>query len=171
MSEQSDVTPDPSDPSLLPWLLTAFLTVILIALVTASVLLWRANQPREDDDGAVAVAEDAVKRFFSLDHRDPEGSIDRVLAVATGDFEDDYESKRDELVKNLVEKKLTQEATIPEEGAALAYLSEDEAQVLVAANVVTSAAAGGSEEERHRTLVTLEWVDDAWLVSDLNAVG
>jgi Mce-associated membrane protein len=173
MSDPTDApaTPDAPDRSWLPWLVTGILGVTLVALVVASVLVWRAAQPREDDDGAVGVAKEAVRNFNGLDYRDPDEGVERVLDMATGDFEDEYEELSEELVQNLVDKKLTLSADIPGNGAALEYLSEDEAQVLVAVNVTTTSAEGVSETRLQRARVVLTWEDDQWLVSDLQDVG
>lgn len=174
MTEPTDASLDAPDRSRLPWspwLVTGVLSVALVALVVTAVLVWRDAQPRSDDDGAVGVAEQAVRNFNGLDYRDPDAGVERVLDMATGKFERDYEELRDQLVKELVDKKLTRAATIPDNGAALEYLSEDEAHVLVAANVTTTTASGTSETQLQRARVVLTWVDDVWLVSDLQDVG
>ncbi len=175
MSDPTDAPepPDAPDRSWLPWLVTGVLGVTFVALVVASIWLWRDAQPREDDDGAVGVAEQVVRNFNGLSYEDPEGSVQRVLDQATGKFKADYAEFSEEVVKNLVDKKLTLSADIPDDGIALEYLGEDEARVLVAANVTTTAANGASDTTIQRARVILEWNEDdeEWLVSDLQEVG
>lgn len=171
MTDPSDASPDAPDRSWLPWLLTGVLAVVLVALVVTTTLVWKDTQPREDDDGAVGVAEQAVRDFHGLDYRDPEAGIERILDVATGDFKKEFERDRPDLEKNLVKKKLTLTADIPDNGAALEYLSEEKAQVLIAVDVTTTAASGLSSKRLLRARVVLDWVDDEWLVSELHYVG
>ena len=171
MTDPSDASPDAPDRSLLPWLLTGVLALALVALVVTATLVWQDRQPRSDDDGAIGVAERAVRNFHGLDYREPEESYDRVMELATGKFERQFKELFPELKKELLEKKLTLSADIPDNGSALEYLSEDEAQVLVAVDLTTTATNGQSETRLQRARVVLRWVDDEWRVSDLQDVG
>lgn len=171
MTERTDAPEGAPEDSRLPWLVTGVLALALVGLVVATVLVWRAAQPRSDDDGAVGVAEQVVRNFNGLDHRDPEKGVEAVLDLATGSFEEEYRDLSEQVVKNLVDKKLTLTADIPDNGSALEYLSEDEAQVLVAVNVTTTAPNGVSDTRLQRARVVLTWEDDRWLVSDLQDVG
>jgi hypothetical protein len=171
MTDPSDAPTDSPDRSPLPWLLAGALALALVALVVTASLVWLDTRPRTDDDGAVGVAQRAVRTLNGLDYLEAEESLDRVLEMATGKYERDYERDRDEIIRNLVDKKLTLTATIPEGGTALEYLGEEKAQVLVAVDVTTTAASGASETQLRRARVVLEWVDDEWLVSDLQEVG
>lgn len=151
-------------------LLPAALVALLLALLGTSAYLWQ--QQREDlDQGAVEVARTQAKTFFSLDHRDPETSIDEMLELATDDFRESYEARRDQVVKNLVEKKIVVTASVPEDGAAVEFLSGDRAEVLVAVDVTTASGSSGSESQRYRTRVELSRVDGEWLMSAINQVG
>lgn len=151
-------------------LLPAALVALLLALLGTSAYLWQ--QQREDlDQGAVEVARTQAKTFFSLDHRDPETSIDEMLELATDDFRESYEARRDQVVKNLVEKKIVVTASVPEDGAAVEFLSGDRAEVLVAVDVTTASGSSGSESQRYRTRVELSRVDGDWLMSAINQVG
>lgn len=148
----------------------AGLAVLLVALLGASAYLWQ-DQREELDQGAVEVARAQAASFFSLDHRDPDRSIDEMLELSTDDFREDYEARRDQIVTNLVEKKLVVTASVPEDGAAVEYLGGDRAQVLVAVDVTTARGSSGSESQRYRTRVELSRVDGDWLVSAINQVG
>lgn len=151
-------------------LLPAALVALLLALLGTSAYLWQ-QQREELDQGAVEVARTQAKTFFSLDHRDPETSIDEMLELATDDFRESYEARRDQVVKNLVEKKIVVTASVPEDGAAVEFLSGDRAEVLVAVDVTTASGSSGSESQRYRTRVELSRVDGEWLMSAINQVG
>ena len=152
------------------WLLPAVLAVVLAALLAASTVLWLQQRERLDP-GAVAVAREQARNFFSLDYRHADKDVDRVLALATGKFKKEYAASRKDVVAAVEKKKLVVSATVPKDGAAVEYLHGDSAQVLVAADVTTQNSAGASDEVRYRTRIELDRVDGTWLVSGVNQVG
>lgn len=152
------------------WLLPALLSVVLTALLVASLLLW-LNQRETLDEAPVTVARQEAQNFFSLDYRHADADIDRVLAVATDPFKKQYSDQRDTIKKSLTDKKLTVSATVPDNGAAIEYLKDDRAQVLVAVNAKTTAGSAGTDDNRYRARIQLTKVNGDWLVSGVNQVG
>ncbi|WP_182376226.1 hypothetical protein [Nocardioides sp. WS12] len=151
-------------------LVIALLVTLLIALLGTSAYLWQDRQT-DLDQGVVEVAREHAESFFSLDHRDPDRSNDTMLALSTADFQKSYEARRDQVVAQLKEKEVVVTASVPEDGAAIEFLDEERAEVLVAVNVTTASRSQGSDDQRYRARVELSRVNGAWLVSAINQVG
>ena len=150
-------------------LVPGLLVVVLVGLLATSAWLWQ-DRRESVDNGALAVAKQEAKNFFSLDHRHAEEDVDRVLSLATEPFKSQYAAKRDEVVAGVQDKKLVVTALLPDDGTAIEYFTEDRAQVLVSADVTTE-QRGDEETQRHRTRIKLEKVDGRWLVSGIETVG
>ena len=154
------------------WLLPGALSVVLLALVAWPTVLVIDRRGDDDlDQGAVEVARQQAKNFFSLDYRHVDDDIEALLELATDDFRTKYAAKQDKLVDAIVKNKVVETATVPEDGAAVEYLSDDRAQVLVAVDVTIASGSRGSERSRPRTRIKLSRVDGEWLVSDIDQVG
>ncbi|MER6936239.1 hypothetical protein ABTX24_26230 [Nocardioides sp. NPDC127514] len=149
---------------------TGVLALTLVLLVAANVLVRLRNDQHEEGQAARVVAQHAATGFFSLSHEDPGGDVDAVLAMSTGSFKKEYAAKRSQIVDSVTKNKLTVKAQVPADGAALEYLSETAAQVLVAVDV-SSKSAKESSDAQYRTRVKLKKRDDTWLVSGLEQVG
>ncbi|MBS4752218.1 hypothetical protein KG112_05275 [Nocardioides sp. zg-ZUI104] len=151
--------------------LSLALAVLLVALVaTAGVLWWR----QRDDDRTAAVltsARSAAETFFALDHASIEADLDAMAELATGDFAKAYATERERLAEQVRTKKLTITPSIPESGAAVEYLHDDDAQVLVAVDATTTAESGAAQTAHYRMRVVLAETDGRWLVSALEQVG
>lgn len=141
-----------------------------MALLTTTVAL-RSDQASGPDAAVLVAARQEATNFFSLDYRHAAQDVDGVLALATGDFKDQYAARRDEVIASVTDKKLIVTATIPEDGAAVEYSDSDRAQVLVAVDVSTSTTGGEPTANRYRARIILEQVDGEWLVSGLEQVG
>lgn len=152
-------------------LLSLALAVLLVALLaTAGVLWWRQ---REDDPTAAALssARTAATTFFDLDHTTIEDDLDAMAALTTGSFAESYGEEREKLAEQVTTKKLVITSEIPEQGTAVEYLHDDDAQVLVAVDATTTDESGAAETAHYRIRVVLSQVEDAWLVSGLEQVG
>jgi Mce-associated membrane protein len=154
------------------WLVPGVLAVVLLALVAWSTVLVLDRRAADDlDQGAVEVARQQAKNFFSLDYRHVDEDIDALLELATEEFKAKYAAKKDELVAAIVKNKVVETATVPEDGAAVEYLSGNRAQVLVAVDVTIASGSRGSERTRPRTRIKLSRIGGEWLVSDIDQVG
>lgn len=152
-------------------IIPATLAVMLAALVATSAWLWWDNR-RDIDHAATVVARQQTINFFSLDHRHVDADLDRVMALATGRFKQQYAEQRDRVEQGVSEQKLVVTATVPDNGAALEYQYGDRAQVLVAVDATTKQpqAETTSKTNRYRVRLTLRHVDGQWLVSEINQV-
>ena len=151
------------------------LAALAVVVLVAGVLAFVLTRGDDHDNGQAALmvaARTGAVDFFSLDYRHADDDVDRVLALATGKFKTQYAAQRKQIVDGVVKKKLVVTAAIPEDGAALEFLSARKAQVLVAVDVTTSATTGSAATpDRYRTRVELTRVGDKWLISGLNQVG
>lgn len=148
------------------------LGLVAVAVVALVVILLTGSDEEEGGDASLMVtARDGATAFFSLDYRRADKDVDAVLALSTGTFKKEYAARRQEIIDGVVEKKLVVTASIPEDGAAVEFLDETKAQVLVAVDVTTATSGGESTRNRYRARVLLTRTDDRWLVSGLNQVG
>lgn len=155
--------------------LTWALTALLVALVAASVVVWR-TAPTVDEDltaahhEVAAAARSEALAFLTVDHRDMDPLIDAVLAGATGDFERKYAAQRDRLVREAVRTEATSTGEIVALG--VGDLEATRATVVVAANSsVTNTGTGGEAEMRYyRLRLDLVREGGRWLASDVRFV-
>jgi Mce-associated membrane protein len=154
----------------IPWhrILRIVLGVALAAFIGTAAWLWWDDRASVDG-GAVAVARQQAINFFSLDHRHIDDDLDRVLALSTGEFKDQYAKERDRIEKSATKRKVVITANVADDAVALEYQHGDRAQALVAIDAV----AGGKNEpqtHRYRVRMNLRHVDGEWLVSDIKQV-
>ncbi|KAA1427812.1 hypothetical protein [Nocardioides antri] len=145
----------------------ALALVLMLLLASSGLVWWRGLPP--DSSAPSAVAREEAENFFTLHHESVQDDVDKVLALAVGDFKSEYAARREEIVKHVRARKLEVAATIPENGVAVEYLSESEARILVAVDV-SSRSEDGVEDQRFRCRLTLRKVDDSWLVAELEQV-
>jgi Mce-associated membrane protein len=154
------------------WMVPGVLAAVLLALVAWSTVLVIDRRNADDlDQGAVEVARQQAKNFFTLDYRHADEDIKALLDLSTDEFKEKYAVKQDELVAAIVKNKVVETATVPEDGAAVEYLSGDRAQILVAVDVTIASGSRGSENTRPRTRIKLSRIDGEWLVSAIDQVG
>ncbi|MBN1095891.1 hypothetical protein JKP76_07530 [Blastococcus sp. TML/C7B] len=74
--------------------LAAVLTALcVLAAAGVGYLVWERMHPRSVDDGIFAAARSSVEDLYAYDYQDSEGSLDRKLAVLTGDLREQYEQE------------------------------------------------------------------------------
>ena len=151
------------------------LAVALVALLVAIGLVVTSRDAVDDDltSAQREVAEAArveALAFLTVDHTDMDPLIDAVLAGATGDFAEQYESQRDTLTSEAIRT----EATSTGEVVALGVgdLDDDSATVLVAANsTVTNTSTGDKGQVRYyRLRLDLVREGERWLTSNVQFV-
>ena len=151
------------------------LAVALVALLVAIGLVVTSRDAVDDDltSAQREVAEAArveALAFLTVDHTDMDPLIDAVLAGATGDFAEQYESQRDTLTSEAIRT----EATSTGEVVALGVgdLDDDSATVLVAANSTVTNTSTGSKGQVHYYRLRLDLVREGerWLTSNVQFV-
>jgi hypothetical protein len=98
-----------------------------------------------------------------------EDDVREVLTLAVGDFKREYAARRAQIVEDVRARKLNVTAAIPDNGAAVEYLTDSEARILVAVDA-SSVSEAGAQDQRFRCRLTLKSVDGSWLVSKLEQV-
>ncbi|MCX6398161.1 MAG: hypothetical protein NTV23_16865 [Propionibacteriales bacterium] len=158
---------------------TALIVVIgvLVAGVVAALVVVGFSSINDDDDAApdgtaaaVQVARDEALAFFSLDHRNVEAGVAKVLSLATGTFAQEYAANKQQVIDQVKQKKLVAVATIPDNAVAVEFATPTQARVLVVVDV--SRTIGTKVDRlRNRARILLELVDGTWRVSGVNQVG
>lgn len=156
------------------WVIGA-LAVVLVALLAAAGLLVTSRA--SVDDGLTTaqrnVAEAArteALAFLTVDHDDMDPLIDAVLAGATGDFKEQYESQRAMLTSEAERTEATSTGEVVSLG--VGSVDDTSADVVVAANsTVTNTSTGSEPQVRYyRLRLVLVREGDRWLTSNLEFV-
>ncbi|MCX6395950.1 MAG: hypothetical protein NTV23_05650 [Propionibacteriales bacterium] len=138
--------------------------------VAAAQMAAEGNTPQQ-------VAQEATLAFLDVDYRDMAPRIDRVLAVATGKFHDEYQAAEASLVAGAKEGQAVSTGEVRQIGIAESTTST--ARVLVAADsqvsnkLIEAAKAKGQpvdDTRNYRIQVDLVLLDGRWLVRDLRFV-
>lgn len=156
------------------WLVGGLVVVLVLQVVVIGLLATsrgsvdEALTARQREVAAAARAEAVA--FLTVDHEDMDPLIDAVLAGATGDFKEQYESQRETLVREAVRTEATSTAEVVALG--VGDQDEDSATVLVAANsTVTNTSTRSEAQVRYyRLRLGLVREDDRWLTSDVQFV-
>lgn len=153
-----------------------WLTLVLVAGVGLTGCSFGGSSDNGVDPGMLVAARQEATNFFSLDYRHAAADVNKVLALATGTFKNQYAARRTEVITGVTSKKLIVTATIPQAGAAVEYFDKTHGQVLVGVDVTTTTAATGSSAgsnvvDRYRARIVLTKIGGHWLVSGLDQVG
>ena len=155
------------------WLTAALAAVVVGLLVVGGLLLPRWLDARAEQDRYDAVLKAATLEtiaFTTLDYRDLDPSIERVLDGATGDFEKQFSASRDQLEQLSTQNKSVSEGRVLEAG--VVSMDEDSARVIVVADsTVTNVNAPDPQPRHYRLQLDLVLQDGRWLTSDLQFVG
>jgi Mce-associated membrane protein len=158
------------------------LGVLAVAIGGARVLPWKTEALRASDANraVAAAAEKGVDAFLTVDYRDIDDRSARVMELSTGAFRQQYGIRATDLRIATMQARSVTNGTIRAVG--VHRVSGDRATVAVAADTVVSSTAtrklkatkscpkSGVRCDRFRFLVTMERVEDEWLMADLAEV-
>lgn len=157
-----------------PSWVVALLGVVVLTLVVGGAVLFprwqdaRAEQAGYDEVLHAATAE--VIAFTTLDYRNIDPSIDRVLDGATGDFKKQFSSSRAQLVALSKQNESVSKGQVLRAG--VVSMDADSARVIVVADSsVTNVNAPDPQPRHYRLALDLVRSGDRWLTSDLEFVG
>lgn len=154
------------------------LAVLLAALVVGGVLLARHRQAVAQQavrDDVLAAARQEAVNFTTLDYRQLDRDLGRVLDGAGGSFKTQFQQQSDQLRQLVTANKAVSVGQVLDAG--LVSLDGDSARVLVVADSrVTNTGAPDGQLRRYRMQLDLVRSADGptrgrWLTSDLQFVG
>lgn len=151
------------------WIATAFV-VALVALAVLSILQllsWHDHDKLDDRrHAAVDAAAKEVVALLLISDRTAAADLEEVLAGATAKFHDQLEQEAKSFKRTLANGQVTSVGNVL--AAGISALHGDHAEVAVAAKAtIKSAATPKGQERTYRLAVTLDHVDNRWLVSGL----
>lgn len=160
------------------------LALILLALVLAvgSVVLFRqgasatpgrseAEALSEQYDAVTAAARKETLAFLTVDYRDMDPLIAKVLSGATGDFEKQYDRDKATLKAKVQDQRASWTSEVLQVG--IGDVDDTTAVVFVAADsqVTKKGTKGKAQERNYRLRLDMVLEGGRWLVSQLRFVG
>ncbi len=173
IAEAAGVSPAPAKPSMsAPRRMLLFGLVVVVAL---AVLLccWgfrvqRARHAQDQRGHFLQAARQCALNLTTIDWRNAEADVRRILDGATGEFYNDFAQRSQPFVEVLRHAKASTVGTITEAG--LQTQTADTAQALVAVSVQTSNAGEADPVPRAwRMRITVQRVGDRVKVSDVGS--
>jgi Mce-associated membrane protein len=156
-------------------LLLVLAVVTLLLAVAAVVLSLQLREQAETDDrraAALAAARQSALNLTSIDTREFDEDVRKVLEGATGDFLADFQerTKDGELESVLVENQVVSEGTVIEAGLVRSDETNATALVVIDSTVQNTASPDG-RVNTYRMQLELELRDGAWRTSTLEFVA
>ena len=154
--------------------LLTVLGLAAVAAVVAAVLLAMKLQDAPDEEARrqeiLQAARQQGVNITTLDHRSVDRDLQRVLALATGDFRKEFVAGTKDLTDLVVQNKAVSTGEVLEAGIVAA--DSDSARVLVVADSTVSNSATEEQQVRHyRMQLDLVRQGDRWLTSSLTFVS
>ena len=151
----------------LPWVLVGVLAAIAVVLTWVVADLDKELDEQTGTDRDVArVASEFAEALFTYDHRDLEGTRDRVTALATGSFREQYEELYSTVEELITKSKARSAVTVDD-----TFVTESdggEAEAVVVINT-TSESSNGTRALRNVYLrLGMVEVDGQWKVADVS---
>ncbi|WP_157226574.1 hypothetical protein [Gordonia soli] len=159
-------------PSRRGLLITLLGALTVAALVVTGVFLWQHRQADAERARAAeytAAAERGVTALTSLDFRNADRDVRRVLDQSTGAFRADFQGRSDDFTEVIKQSQVTTQGRVT--ASALESLNDTGAVALVSATSDVTNAAGAKQEPRMwRLRVTMTDVDGVKKMSKVDFV-
>lgn len=157
-----------------PIALVASLVVVLVLLAAAALVgavkLRDATQRDAARTAALAAARQEALNLTSIDGRDIDADLKRVLDGATGAFAKDFAQRSKDLKSVLTTNEVVAEGRVLDAALVRGDLETATALVVVDSSVKNKAAPAG-RSNTYRMQLDLERHGDRWLTSALQFVG
>jgi Mce-associated membrane protein len=149
--------------------------VVVLALLAAAAIVGalKLRDDRQRDDArsaALGAARQEALNLTSIDGRDIDADLRRVLAGATGGFRSDFTQRSKDLKTVLSENAVVAEGRVIDAALVRGDLDTATALVVVDSTVKNKAAPAG-RENTYRMQLDLERHGSRWLTSSLQFVG
>ncbi|MGV0835047.1 hypothetical protein [Mycolicibacterium thermoresistibile] len=142
----------------------AAIVVIAALLATSGYLIWHHQQAEAEKQRAAefaAAARQGVVSLMSLDFNRAEEDVQRIIDNSTGQFRDDFESAAEDFANVAKEAQVITDVAV--NATAVESMTEDSAEVLVAATSSVTNAAGAEQDPRSWRLFVSVTRDDGQL--------
>ena len=170
------VSEQPDAPAGRPPTQRALVVVIAALSVLAAVNVWLGysdHQIRQSESARrdmVAAARAGAVSLTTIDHRQAEESVQRILDTSTGAFRDDFAARATGFIDAAKKAQSTSVGTVADAG--LESVDGDAGRVLVALTVMTSNAGVPERQPRAwRMRVTVSPEDHAYKVSSVEFIA
>lgn len=150
--------------------LSVLLFVLAAAALVGALKLREYNDRDSARAAALAAARQEALNLTSIDGRDIDADLKRVLDGATGGFKTDFEQRSKDLKSVLAENQVVAEGRVLEAALVRADNETATALVVVDSNVKNKAAPSG-RSNTYRMQLDLERHNGRWLTSALQFVG
>ena len=167
-----------SDGGRLRLVATVLLSLLLVALLAFGALVYLKYRDEGDEQdvrtAAMAAARLEALNLTTIDYKNTDAAVDRILSVATGTLATQFKAEKSQLGPLLAATKSVSVGSVLETG--LVSLKGKNAEVLVAVDAtVTTQAAGSTKAQRavkhYRMSMKLQQIGSRWLVSDVGFTG
>ncbi len=141
-----------------PWLRRPTWTTVLVSvaviascllLAVSGLMVWQDRQAASERHRAAeftAAARQSVLAVLSLDFNKADQDVQRIVDSSTGQFRDEFQKAAEEFINATREQKVVSKGDV--EAAAVQSMTDDSAEVLVAATSSVTNAGGAKDEPR-----------------------
>ena len=155
------------------WLNTVLAGVLVALVVTGGVLVWQLQQAQAVQDRRTAVLQAASQHavtFLTVDYRHMREDTAAVLAMAAGQFKQQYAASRPRLQQLVAQNRTISTGKVLSAGVVSS--DDDSARAIVVADSEVRNLASSQPQPRHyRLQLDLTRQGERWLVTDLQFVG
>ncbi len=129
-----------------PALLALLAVLCLAAAAGVGLLTWQRLNPAYVDDAIFDAARSSVEDLYAYDYKDSDGSLDRKLAVLTGDLHDTYENELSQggILDTYEQVSATTSYEVLDVGLQQVNEAQDTATVVVFGRYVTKSVTSGN---------------------------
>jgi Mce-associated membrane protein len=155
------------------WGIAGLLAVIVVALAVVTVS-WGLSVHSKDSqagqrDKALAVARQQAINLGSIDYRNLQADIQRILTGSTGQFRETFQNGSSQITQGATQQKTV--STVQQSHVALVSFSGDSAEAIVSlTTVTTSVNAKQGQANTYRYQMELSKVGGRWLLSKMELV-
>ncbi len=147
-------------------------TIIVASVGTSAFLGWRLKQLDDTaaaGQAALAVARDYAVTLTTIDAADIDKNYKQALDGATGEFKDDFSQASAQLRQVLIDNKAAGNGVVVD--AAVKSASRNKVEVLLFVDQsITNALNPSPRIDRNRVHMTMEFIDNHWLASQVDII-